>query len=137
MDAKSAYLDIVDRELLAAKATLDEGIHEAATFHSYHAFESLGGAFCEALGRRYPRSHKSKLNTFVSEANRSVFRQKISRQVAVVAMILASVRNECLYPIRSVDKGFRPPRSEFDAVAARRMKHRVAGLCSAVKKAVT
>jgi hypothetical protein len=92
-----AYLDVVDRSLAAADILLAQGHHESAAFYAYHAFESLGAALCASRGVAYPKnSHVKKINVF--RATASTVNHPIAYNVNMVAVLVASVRNECLYP---------------------------------------
>lgn len=133
-DLKQAYLQVVDRSLDAADAALGESLQEFAAFSSYHAFESHGGAFCTAQGVKYPLSHKKKILEFQKQALQGGFRGRIGRQVTVVATIVASLRNDMLYPRELGGAVYALPENAIDLKSAQRVRSRVRGLCKVVKR---
>lgn len=94
MSIDKAYLEIAERALLAADGAQNNSVHEKATFMGYHAFESIGGAFCTNRGKSYPRAHTSKINVFVNE----VRHESYAVHVAQLAISYSSLRNAVLYP---------------------------------------
>lgn len=94
MTEAEAYLEVSERALSASHGALDKRIHEKATFLGYHAFESLGGAFCAKKGTAYPKGHGSKINKFVSESKHD----KFALHVAQLAIAYGYLRNAVLYP---------------------------------------
>jgi len=131
MKLPEAYLAVAERSLKAAKVLLDESIQESATFYSYHAFESMGGALCESQGVRYhPRGHPQKINLFTTVARKL----GIGKGVATVAIIVASMRNGCLYPNLSSGGSFETPETRTSKSAARDILKRVKGIYKIVKK---
>lgn len=98
MDLKDAYLEVAERSLKSAESALSVDIHETGTFLSYHAFESIGGALCASAKEPYPRGHRKKINAFVSVSSRGALRKAIGYDVAMVAILVSSLRNQCLYP---------------------------------------
>lgn len=133
MKLKDAYLEIVQRSIEAAEVTLSASLQEAASFHAYHAFESLGGALCASLGEEYSMEHTKKINQFVAIANRGMFRQHIGHGVSNVAMIISSIRNKCLYPQESNDEVISPNQFIDDTDVSDLLK-RVKGICNKVNK---
>lgn len=130
MKLHEAYLAVAERSMLAATALLDSHIQESATFYSYHAFESLGGALCEAKGISYhPRKHPQKINLFKTVAHRC----GIGVSVATVAIIVASIRNGCLYPSPTSSGSFETPDSKISHTAAKDILKRVKGIYKIVK----
>jgi len=133
MDLKSSYLVIVDRSIKGADSDIQSSLHEHAAFHAYHAFESLGGAFCASVNASYPRgSHKKKLNKFVKEARR--YRNSFHYEIARLAIILASTRNETLYPRESLSQSYISPRDSIDIISAARLVKSVKGVCNRVQR---
>jgi hypothetical protein len=91
---KEQYKEICDRSLASADACFGVKTHEKGAFLGYHAFESLGGAFCENRGVKYPHSHAKKLNVFTTTSNNIAE----GMTVAQLSVQLASLRNLLLYP---------------------------------------
>jgi len=98
MSLRNAYIDITKRSLCAADATLNANIQESVGFHSYHAFESIGGALCSFRMIRYSRNHVTKMNQFVASSRTINISQRNKNMIAALAIQLSSIRNECLYP---------------------------------------
>ena len=121
MDLKDAYYQVAERSVLAAATLLDDKIQEGAAFHAYHAFESAGGALCEARETRYPRSHHQKLNSFKAAAHHL----GIGVSVATVAIIVGSIRNQCLYPETDPLGSYQTPNQHITLTAARDIVKRV------------
>ena len=134
MDLKDAYLEVAERSLESAKAALTVNVQEATGFYSYHAFESLGGALCASTGDNYPNTHAGKMNQFVAVANRGPFRPTIGRDVSVVAMLVSSLRNKCLYPEAQTGGRVRLPNQVLSLSDAQALAKRVAGVKRRVAK---
>ena len=126
----TAYERIATRSLDAAQAALDGSVQEKSAFLSYHAFESIGGALCESRSRRYPRKHPNKLNAFVTTARPRTY----GLSVAVLAVALASVRNELLYPDVSSLPAVGLPEHFMSRSAAERLLRRVRGAVGQVQR---
>lgn len=94
MSVDKAYLEIAERALLAADGAQSNAVHEKATFMGYHAFESIGGAFCTNRGKSYPLAHASKITMFVHEA----MHESYAVHVAQLATSYRFLRNAVLYP---------------------------------------
>ncbi len=125
MDLKKGYLRISRRSLVAATETLRANIQEAIGFYSYHAFESLGGAVCHHHGRSYSnQSHRKKINQFVAASNSYRF----GLTVAYLAIVLSSVRNECLYPQEGPDGSVILPEHAIPITHAKRLLSGVRGI---------
>src|SRR5882672_10504818 len=103
---KAMYTEICDRSLLGADACLAAKVHEKTAFLAYHAFESLGGAFCTAKGLLYPKGHTKKLNVFTTASN--TMPEGIT--VAQLSIELASLRNHLLYPSQNAIGGLLAPK---------------------------
>lgn len=99
MTEKEVYLELAERFITAASSEITNSqIHEAASFESYHAFESLAGAFNCHLGAPVPRSHAKKLNAFVNNYHHNTLTRIHSSTIAALAITLSSMRNKYLYP---------------------------------------
>jgi len=116
---------VAERSLGAGTNAADGGFHEKAGFLAYHAFESVGGAFCEARGVRYhPASHPAKLSRFVQTARQ----ERFARSAAALASQVASLRNRVLYP-RAIGNGqIEIPEDMITNSAARRLLGRIQAL---------
>lgn len=134
MDLKDAYMEVAKRSLDSAEAALSANVQEAAGFHSYHAFESTGGALCASTGDAYPRDHTKKVNHFVHIANRRAFHPTIGQNVAFVASLVSSIRNRCLYPEEQPDGSVRTPDQVLSLSDAKDLKKRVGGVYRKVAK---
>lgn len=131
MDLHNAYLSVAERSVQAADSLIGNNIQESATFYSYHAFESMGGALCEKNGERYhPKSHPAKINLFKTVAHRC----GIGVSVATVAIIAASIRNGCLYPNETAIGDFDTPDSRISISDAKDLLRRVKGVLKTVKR---
>jgi hypothetical protein len=124
-----AYAEIAERALLASDGALEKGIHEKAAFLGYHAFESLGGAFCANNGAAYPRGHGGKINMFVSEARR----ERFARHVALLAIEYGSLRNAVLYPAVTTTGAIQEPKTVLSDPQARRLLGRTRALAKKIK----
>jgi hypothetical protein len=98
MSLINAYIDITKRSLCAADATLNANIQESVGFHSYHAFESIGGALCSFKMIKYSKNHARKINQLVASSRTINIQQRTKIMIATLAIQLSSIRNECLYP---------------------------------------
>jgi HEPN domain-containing protein len=134
LNLQDAYLDVAERSIQAAQASLNAGIHECSAFLAYHALESMGGAVAASLGQDYPRGHTEKINTLVANTNRTPFRASLSRGVATVAILVASLRADALYPKELTPTDYRTPRETIDANDARDLLRRVRGVMTGVQR---
>jgi len=125
----STYLDIVERSLVAAQATQDRGLSEKTCFLTYHAFESLGGAWAASAKVRYPQSHSKKLNTFMSLTRARPY----GRTVAYLAIALGSLRNRSLYPQTEPGGAVVAPKDNISPTVAVTLLKRTGGLARAVE----
>ncbi len=94
MSLYRAYFEVAERALLAADGAQNNAVHEKASFMGYHAFESVGGAFCTKRGKSYPRDHAKKIRMFVQQTKREPY----ARHVVHLAIAYGSLRNAVLYP---------------------------------------
>ena len=134
MNLQEAYVDVAERSLQAAQAAFDQGIHECSAFYAYHALESIGGALAAALGQQYPRGHAEKINTLVANTNRQPFRASLSRGVASVAILVASLRTDALYPRELSPSDYQVPRETVDATDVQDLLRRVRGVVTGVQR---
>ena len=98
MREDEAYLEIAERFIDSCDGHISNAINiqEVIGFKTYHAFESLGGAFNSHYGHNVPRGHAKKINAFVTNSRHNP--QVNNHNVAFVAMLVASMRNKYLYP---------------------------------------
>jgi hypothetical protein len=122
MTESEIYLSIAVR-FLAGSAATNRRVHELSGFACYHAFESAGGAFVTGRGRRYPRGHQAKLNTFVAQCRG----ERFHRGVAALASAVNGLRNLCLYP-NQTGSTWSHPMSALTAANAADLHRRVSTL---------
>ncbi len=132
MSEAKAYLEVAERALLASDGALEKGIHEKAAFLGYHAFESVGGAFCRNRGVTFPMAHNAKVNKFVSE----VRNEKYARKVAKLAIEYSSIRNAVLYPAVATTGLIREPKSVLSFPQAKRLISRTSALVREIKPGI-
>lgn len=136
-DKSKAYHRIACRYADAAEAGHLAALQESSGFSSYHAVESLGGALCSSVGADYDKlDHTAKLNQFVAVANRGGLSRKVGYQVATVVSIVASVRNQFLYPYPRPDGSYQLPEEVIDLVDAKNAFKRVRGLIRKVERVI-
>lgn len=129
-DLRDAYLQICDRSLRAADASKAARVHEKSCFLSYHALESLGGAFAASRGHSYPRGHQGKMNCFVSLVRPT----KHARSTAALAIMLSSLRNRALYPSADGRGAIRGPSVAVTEASVRDIPKRVRGLAARLRR---
>ena len=135
MSLEQGYLDVAEHSLETANACLKTDATEAVGFHSYHSFESLGGAFVTANGKDYPRrSHPKKINVFVTETNKGYISGRFRKSLHTLAIKLISLRNDCLYPLELADGSVRLPRQVLTESDARQVLKRVKGVDKDIRK---
>ena len=135
MNEDEAYLEIAQRFIDSCEQHLNNGINyqEVIGFKSYHAFESIAGAYNSHYGYTVPRSHQRKLNSFVTNCRRD--RQVNSVAIATIAMTINSMRNKYLYP-EPDGATFRTPRSQLSLSNARDMVRRINGIIRQIERII-
>jgi hypothetical protein len=135
MSEDEAYLEIAERFLESCDGHLNHSINvqEVIGFKTYHAFESLGGAFNSHYGLAVPNSHAKKINTFVINSRHNPYVK--GHNVALVAMVVASMRNKYLYP-ELVSGIYKTPKDQLSMTDARTMVTRVKGILRQVKRII-
>lgn len=135
MNEDEAYLEIAERFIESANQHLlnNINIQEVIGFKTYHAFESIGGAFNSHLGHTVPRGHARKLNLFVQNARSN--RLVDSRAIATIAMTLNSMRNKYLYP-EGNGSGYITPQNQISLTDARNLFRRINGLIRQIKRII-
>lgn len=135
MNEDEAYLIVAKRYLESCEKHISNGVNlqEVIGFKSYHAFESIGGAFNAHFGRPIPNPHPAKINAFVANSRHN--RRVNGRAIATVAMILSSVRNNYLYPVKN-GPVFTPPHDQLSMTNAKDLVRRVKGIVKRVEKLI-
>lgn len=135
MNEDEAYLDIAKRFINSCEEHLNNGINiqEVLGFKSYHAFESIAGAFNSHYGNRVPMSHARKLNSFVSNARTN--NQVNGIAIATIAMTLNSMRNKYLYP-EPQGTNFKTPKEQVSLTNVRDMIRRINGIIRQVERLI-
>lgn len=135
MREDEAYLEIAERFIDSCDGHVQHeiNIQEVIGFKTYHAFESLGGAFNSHYEHTVPKGHERKINAFV--ANSRGNQQVNGHNVAVVAILVASLRNKYLYP-EFVNETFKNPKDQLSMTDAKEMIKRVKGILRQVKKII-
>ncbi len=131
---KTKFIRVAERATLAAEASLAAGTQEKAGFLAYHAFESSGSALGTHVGLNMGKtaSHPVKLKRF-QEAARKV---GLSRQVALLAVRLAPMRNRFLYPDVLPDGTIVAPEDQITAAKAKALVKEVAHIVKLVKSQI-
>ena len=127
MNEDEAYLSVAQRFLTSCEIHIQHqtNLQEVIGFESYHAFESIGGAYNAHYGHQVPRSHVGKLNAFV--ANSRHHGGVNARVIAALAMTLHSMRNRYLYP-EQMGAEYRAPEEQISLTDVRRTVRRVRGI---------
>jgi len=128
MPTPDQYKEISERYMKASDLLLDR-IHEASGFAAYHSFKSIGAAWIRRNNETVPRRHENKLNRFVV-----LYRgRRFGYSVALVAILVNSIRNQMLYPIPESGSTFSTPKDEFTQSYIRDLNRRVKGVVNQVK----
>ena len=125
-----AYAEIAKRHLQAADLAVRNGLNEIATFHCYHAFESIACAAIAHQTKPIPRTHGGKVNKFVAMYRAHPF----ARGAAAVAAIVVPLRNRALYP--EIAPTVAAPATLFTSHEAQRLVKRVDGVVKAISSAL-
>ena len=135
MNEDEAYLEVAKRFIESCEQHIANGINiqEVLGFKSYHAFESIGGAFNSHYGHNIPRSHAGKLNLFVSNARYNT--QVNGRSIATITMILNSMRNKYLYPEVN-GTGYICPKDQVSLTDVRNMIRKINGIIRQVERII-
>lgn len=135
MNEDEAYLDIAKRFLESCELHIHHGINiqEVVGFKSYHAFESIGGAYNSHYGHFVPRSHVRKLNSFVANSNHDIHVN--FRAIAALAITLNSMRNKYLYP-EERSTTFIKPEDQISMTDVRLMVRRVRGIIREIERLI-
>jgi hypothetical protein len=128
---KTKFIRVAERAAAAAQAALIAGTQEKAGFLAYHAFESSGSALGTHLGLDMGKAvtHPTKLKRF-QEVARKV---GLSRQVALLAVRLAPMRNRFLYPDTLPDGTIIAPEDQITPAKAKELIREVTHIVKLVK----
>lgn len=135
MNEDEAYLEVAQRFIDSCEQHLAHGINyqEVIGFKSYHAFESIAGAYNSHYGHNVPMSHARKLNSFVTNCNHDPQVNRIA--IATIAMTINSMRNKYLYPEQNGGT-FRTPQNQLSLTNARGMVRRIHGIIRQIQRIV-
>jgi len=135
MREDEAYLEIAQRFIDSCDKHINNGINiqEVVGFKTYHAFESLGGAFNSHYSHNVPMGHAKKINAFVNNSKNN--HQVNNHNVAVIAMLLSSMRNKYLYP-EQIGGTYKNPKDQVSMTDARTMVSRVKGILRQVERLI-
>jgi hypothetical protein len=135
MREDEAYLEIAERFIDSCDRHINHAINiqEVIGFKTYHAFECLGGAFNAHYGHTIPRGHTRKVNAFVSNSRHNPHVNNHS--IAIVAILVASLRNKYLYP-ELVGGTYKNPKDQISMTDARTMVSRVKGILRQIQRII-
>ena len=135
MNEDEAYLDVAKRFVESCEKHIDQGINiqEVIGFKSYHAFESIGGAYNAHYGNIVPMGHARKINAFVANSNHN--HPVNYRAIATLAILLASMRNKYLYPEETVGN-YINPKDQISMTSAKEITRRVRGIIKEVARII-
>jgi len=128
---ESKFIRIAERATDAAQAALSAGTQEKAGFLAYHAFESSGSALGTHVGLDMGKAatHATKLKRF-QEAAKKV---GLSKQIALLAVRLAPMRNRFLYPDTLPDGMIIAPEDQITPAKAKELIKEVTHVVKLVK----
>ncbi|MDV3539407.1 hypothetical protein CMU94_09710 [Elizabethkingia anophelis] len=135
MKEDEAYLEIAKRFIESCdKHILNNiDIQEVIGFKTYHAFESLGGAFNSHYGHTVSRDHTKKINAFVTNSRRNTLVS--GHNIAIIAMLVSSMRNKYLYP-EPIGASFKNPKNQISLTDAKLMVKKVKGILKQVENII-
>jgi hypothetical protein len=128
---KNKFMRVAERAVDGATSALSAGIHEKAGFLSYHAFESSGSALGTHVGLDMGKgvSHPAKIKRFRHAA--SIV--GIAKDVALLAVRLAPMRNRFLYPELLPDGSIKLPEDQITPAKAAQLLREVRHVAKLVK----
>ena len=128
---KTRFIRVAERSTAAGDAALSAGTHEKASFLAYHAFESSGSALGVHVGLDMGTtvSHPTKIKRFQHAAKQV----GLSKQVALLAVRLAPMRNRFLYPEQLPDGTIIAPEDQITPAKAAQLVKEVKHMVQAVK----
>lgn len=131
MTEKEIYIEISQRFIQSCLDQIANNINfqETIGFKTYHAFESIAGAYNSHLGQRVSLVHEKKINSFVHNYKHNAFANVSPVRIATLAIILNSMRNKYLYP-ESTPAGLKSPKEQLTMAQARQLTNSVNGIIS-------
>lgn len=124
------YEQIADRYLDAGRH-LQNNIHEASLFSSYHSFESIACAWLRHFGQRaHPLPHPEKIRRFVLNSRNYRF----NTRAAAIGGVLQAMRNTYLYPTPDGRGGYQSPENRYSSANARQLVGDVGRVVGLVKR---
>jgi hypothetical protein len=124
------YEQIADR-YLDAGGHLQDNIHEASLFASYHSFESIACAWLRHIGQQaHPLPHPEKIRRFILNSRNYRF----NRQAATIGGVLQAMRNTFLYPTSDGRGGYQSPENKYSNANARQLLRDVGRVVGLVKR---
>ncbi len=122
---------MAERAAAAGDAALNAGTHEKAGFLAYHAFESSGAALGVHVGLDMGKTvgHATKIKRFQHAAKQV----GLSKQVALLAVRLAPMRNKFLYPEELPDGTIVAPEDQITPAKAGQLLKEIKHMVQAVK----
>lgn len=135
MNEDEAYLDVAKRFIDSCEQHINNGINyqEVLGFKSYHAFESIAGAYNSHYGNHVPLNHARKLNSFVTNCRHD--HQVNGIVIATIAMTLYSMRNKYLYPEPS-GTSFKTPKEQVSLTNVRDLTRRIHGIIRQIERII-
>jgi hypothetical protein len=128
---KTCFIRVAERATISADAAFAAGTHEKASFLAYHAFESSGSALGVHMGLDMGKtvSHATKLKRFTHAAKSA----GMSKQVALLSVRLAPMRNRFLYPEQLPDGSIVLPEDQITPAKALQLLKEVKYVVGTVK----
>lgn len=135
MNEDDGYLKIAQRFLLSCAQHIANGINiqEVIGFKTYHAFESIAGAYNSHYCHHVPRGHVKKLNAFVVNTRHNA--NVNSRAIAALAITLNSMRNKFLYPEKT-GTIYKRPEDQISMTNAKLIARRVKGIFRQIERLI-
>jgi hypothetical protein len=137
MTEKEIYIEIAQRFIQSCTEQIVNNINfqETIGFKTYHAFESIAGAFNSHNGHRIPWKHEKKLNSFVDQYRRNSIARVTPLTIAQIAIVLNSMRNKYLYPEPS-PMGLKAPKDQLTIAQAKQLTAKVNGIINRLVEAM-
>lgn len=128
---KTRFIRVAERATDAGDAALSAGTHEKASFLAYHAFESSGSALGAHFGLDMGKSvtHPTKIKRFQHAAKQV----GLGKEVALLAVRLAPMRNRFLYPEELPDGTVVSPEDQITPAKAAQLLKEVRHMVKDVK----
>lgn len=136
MNEDEAYLEIAKRFIDSCDKHIKHKINyqEVLGFKSYHAFESIAGAYNSHYHHIVPKSHEKKLNSFILNCRHD--KQVDGLAIAQIAIMVNSLRNKCLYPQKKMENDYITPQKQISLTDAKKLVSRINGIIRKVEKII-